>query len=59
MDGNKRLALAATIAFYASTLRLTLSNDQAYDLVMAIAAGELDGVEPIADRLASSTQAWG
>jgi death-on-curing protein len=60
VDGNKRLALAATIAFYGlNGLRLTLSNDQAYDLVMAIAAGNLDSVERIADRLASSTQAWG
>ena len=60
VDGNKRLALAATIAFYGlDGLRLTLSNDEAYDLVMAIAAGDLDGVEPIADRLASGTHAWG
>ena len=60
VDGNKRLALAATIAFYGlNGLRLTLSNDQAYDLVMAIAAGDLDDVGPIADRLASGTRAWG
>jgi death-on-curing protein len=58
VDGNKRLALAATIAFYGlNGLRLTLSNDEAYDLVMAIAAGELDDVEPIAARLASNTRA--
>jgi death-on-curing protein len=60
VDGNKRLALAATIAFYGlNGLRLTLSNDEAYDLVMAIAAGDLDDVEPIAGRLASSTENWG
>ena len=60
VDGNKRLALAATIAFYGlNGLRLTLSNDEAYELVMAIAAGELDDVEAIAARLASSTQARG
>lgn len=60
VDGNKRLALAATIAFYGlNGLRLTLSNDEAYDLVMAIASGELDRVEPIAERLESSTQVWG
>lgn len=59
VDGDKRLALAATIAFYGlNGLRPTLSNDQAYDVVMAIAAGDLDGVESIADRLASGTQAW-
>ena len=32
VDGNKRLALAATIAFLGlNGLRLTLSNDDAYD----------------------------
>jgi death-on-curing protein len=59
VDGNKRLALAATIAFYGlNGLRLTMSNDEAYELVMAISAGELDDVEPITARLASSTEAW-
>jgi death-on-curing protein len=56
VDGNKRLALAATIAFYGlNGSRLTMSNDDAYDLVMAVAAGQLDDVEPIADRLRSGT----
>jgi death on curing protein len=59
VDGNKRLALAATIAFYGlNGLRLTLSNDEAYELVMAVAAGELDDVEKIACRLESSTTPW-
>ena len=59
LDGNKRLALAATIAFYGlNGLRLALSNADAYELVMAIAAGELDDVEPIAARLAAGTEAW-
>ena len=59
VDGNKRLALAATIAFYGlNGLRLTLSNDEAYDLIMAVAAGELDDVEQIARRLESSTAPW-
>ena len=59
VDGNKRLALAATIAFYGlNGLRLTLSNDEAYELVMAVAAGDIDDVEPITARLASSTRAW-
>ena len=58
-DGNKRLALAATIAFYGlNGFRLTLSNDEAYELVMAVAAGELDSVEPIAERLESGTDDW-
>ena len=56
VDGNKRLALAGTIAFYGlNGLRLTLSNDEAYDLVMAVAAGQLDSVDEIATRLASGT----
>jgi death-on-curing protein len=56
VDGNKRLALAAIIAFYGvNGLRLTLSNEDAYDLVMAVAVGELDDVTPIAQRLRSST----
>jgi death-on-curing protein len=59
VDGNKRLALAATIAFYGMNgLRLTLSNDEAYELVMAVAAGQLDDIEAIATRLESSTSAW-
>jgi death-on-curing protein len=59
VDGNKRLALAATIVFYGiNGLRLSLSNDEAYELVMAVAAGELDDVEPIAARLRSGTAAW-
>lgn len=57
VDGNKRLALAATLAFYGlNGLRLTLTNDQAYELVVAVAVGELDDVDVIAQRLAGSTQ---
>ena len=60
VDGNKRLALAATIAYYGlNGFRLTLSNDEAYELVMAVAAGQLDDVDVIAARLESSTAAWG
>lgn len=56
IDGNKRLALAATIAFYGlNGLRLSLSNDEAHELVMAVAAGELDDVESIARRLEPGT----
>jgi len=59
VDGNKRLALAATIAFFGlNGLRLTLSNNEAYELVMAVAAGELDDVEVIAGRLESGTVPW-
>jgi death on curing protein len=57
VDGNKRLALAGVIAFYGvNGRRLTLTNDEAYDLVMAVADGRLDTVGEIARRLA--TQAW-
>jgi len=52
LDGNKRLALAATLAFLGlNGLRLTVSEDEAYDLVMAVATGELDEVGAIAVRL--------
>lgn len=56
VDGNKRLALAAVIAFHGlNGKRLTLSNDQAYELVMAVAAGELDDVNDIATQLEVGT----
>ena len=56
VDGNKRLSLAAVIAFYGlNGRRLTLTNDQAYDLVMKVAAGELDHVDGIAAVLATAT----
>ena len=56
IDGNKRLALAAVIAFYGlNGRRLTFTNDQAYDLVMKVAAGEFDQVEEIAAILQGAT----
>ncbi|MCZ2839909.1 type II toxin-antitoxin system death-on-curing family toxin [Modestobacter sp. VKM Ac-2985] len=59
VDGNKRLALAGTIAFYGvNGVRLTLSNDEAYDVIVAIAAGDIDDVESITARLSSSTEPW-
>ena len=52
VDGNKRLALAASLAFLGiNGLRLTLSNDEAYQLVLDIAAGRLDDVAAIAAAL--------
>jgi len=60
VDGNKRLGLAAVIAFYGlNGHRLTLTNDEAYDFVIAVAAGDLDDVSEIAARLAAATQADG
>ncbi len=58
VDGNKRLALAATIAFLGiNGRRLTLSNDEAYELVIAIATGSLDDVPDIAKVLRERTSA--
>jgi death-on-curing protein len=60
VDGNKRLALAGTIAFVGMNgWRLTLSNEEAYDLVMAVAAGELDEVAKIASMLRLSQATFG
>jgi death on curing protein len=57
IDGNKRLALGAVIAFYGlNGRRLTLTNDAAYDLVMSVAAGQLDAVDDIAAVLRGATQ---
>jgi death-on-curing protein len=54
VDGNKRLALAAVIAFYGlNGRRLTLTNDEAYDLVMSVAEGRLDTVDAIGAALAT------
>jgi death-on-curing protein len=48
IEGDKRLALAAVIAFYGlNGRRLTLTNGEAYDLVMNVAAGQLDSVDGI------------
>lgn len=56
VDGNKRLALAATIAFYGMNgMRLRLTNDDAYRLVMSVATGELDDVATIAVELERGT----
>jgi death-on-curing protein len=52
VDGNKRLGLAAAVAFYGlNGRRLTMTNDEAFEFIMAIAAGEVDDVAAIAGRL--------
>jgi death-on-curing protein len=57
VDGDKRLALAAVIAFYGlNGRRLTLTNDEAYDLVISVAAGQLDDADAIAATLRNATQ---
>jgi death on curing protein len=51
VDGNKRLAwLAAVVFMDLNGRRITLSHDEAFDLVMAVAEGALD-VPEIAVRL--------
>jgi death-on-curing protein len=57
VDGNKRLGLAAVIAFYGlNGRRLTMTNDEAYDFVIAVAAGEIDDITTIAQRLESASK---
>lgn len=52
IDGNKRLGLSALIVFLGiNGKRLTSSNDAAYELVMAVAEGELDDVAAIAELI--------
>ena len=59
IDGNKRLALGALIAFYGlNGRRLNLSNDAAYELIMAVASGTLDQVADIVGVLARATVPW-
>lgn len=56
-DGNTRLALAATIAFSGMNgLRLTLINDEAYELVMRVATGELEDIPTLAGALERGTE---
>lgn len=58
VDGNRRLALAATIAFLGlNGYRLTLTNDEAYTLVIEVASGVLDDVADIADRIGAGVAA--
>jgi death-on-curing protein len=56
IDGNKRLGLASVIAFYGvNGWRLSLNNEQAYQLVISVAVGTVDDVAAIADALAAGT----
>ncbi len=57
VDGNKRLGLAAVIAFYGlNGRRLTMTNDEAYDVVMAVAVGNVEDVTQIAQLLAAGSE---
>ena len=57
VDGNKRLAWLATYVFLAKNdVVLDPGDDEAYDLVVAVAAGTIDEVGDIAAILASFVQ---
>jgi len=59
VDGNKRLGLAALVTFLGvNGRRLTWSNDEAYDAVIAVASGRLSDLVDIAELLRSSTDTW-
>ena len=52
VDGNKRLAWLATYVFLAKNgVTLEPPDDEAYDLVVAVAAGDVDDITRIAGRL--------
>lgn len=54
VDGNKRLAWLATYVFLAKNdVELDPKDDDAYDLVIAVAAGTIDEVDEIAAVLAA------
>lgn len=58
VEGNKRLALAAMIAFLGVNGRkLAFSNDQVYDLVISVATGEVDDIAALADHIRAATDA--
>ena len=56
IDGNKRLALAGTIVMLGvNGWTLTLTNDEAYDLVISVTSGELNEVADVAEQLRRGT----
>lgn len=53
LDGNKRMSLAALELFYGlNGYRVMATDDDLFDLVIAVATSSLDTVAVIADRLA-------
>lgn len=56
LDGNKRLGVAAAVVFLARNGEHIdrLDENAAYDLMIAVAAGELDDVPKIAERLTAA-----
>ena len=52
VDGNKRLGLSGLLAFLGlNGMRLTWTNDEAYEFIVEIASGALDEVSEIAERI--------
>jgi death on curing protein len=57
VDGNRRLALGGLIAFLgANGGRLTVANDLAFDLIIAISTGDPTDVPEIAVRISSANE---
>ena len=56
VDGNKRLGLACLMVFLRMNgARLTLTNDEAYDVIYGIASGEIRDVDAIARIIKAGT----
>ena len=59
VDGNKRLALAGLIAFLGvNGRRLSLTNDEAYDFIVAVASGQLTDLDDITARIREGSTSW-
>ena len=59
VDGDKRLALAGVVAFLGvDGVRLTMSNDQAYEFILSIADGTVTEVADIAGQLNGLSEPW-
>ena len=57
IDGNKRLALAGAIAMLGvNGWHLTLTNNEAYELVLSVATGSMSTVDEVADVLRRGSQ---
>lgn len=60
VDGNKRLGLGSVLGYLGlNGWVLTLTNDEAYDLVIAVADGSLTEVSEIAERLRAGSRRLG
>jgi len=54
IDGNKRTAIVATELFYRlNGYRVGATDDELFDLVLAVATRKLDTIDQIGDRLAA------